>query len=588
MPADAWLTLAIIAAVVVVMARDLVPPTMAVLAGTIMLMLAGVITTEQAFAGFSNAAPLTIAALYVMAAAVTRTGLLRQGLSTVLGGASSDRGVLTRLLPGVAAGSSFLNNTPMVAMLVPEVSGWAARRGESASRLLMPLSFAAILGGTLTLIGTSTTLLVSGLLEEQTGEPLGFFAITPVGLPLTVLGVAVIIMTADRLLPVHRSLREEWTEDFRQFVFEMSVVTGGPLDGAAVEDGGLRHLTGVYLVELERANQVVSPVAPTTVLAGGDLLRFVGKAGEVVDLLEMPGLRSAHAAQMRGFDLARSHFYEAVIGPSSSLAGTTLKEARFRSRFQGAVVAIHRAGHRIDAKLGEVRLRAADTLVVLADAGFRERHRDRLAFLLISQLGEPIASEPRRRRTVLAVVLGFLVLAAGGLMETLHAALLADLALLAFGVLTPAQARNAVNLDVVLLVAASFGLAAATTESGLADRLADGLVTGFGSLGTVGVLVGLVAATLVLTELVSNAAAAVVVFPIASAAALGLEADPRAFAIAIAVAASASFLTPVGYQTNMMVYGPGGYRYGDYARLGAPLTLLTLVLTVGIVQAGWV
>lgn len=584
---DGWLTLVILTIVVIGMARNLMSPTVGILGATILLMLTRVITTEEAFAGFSNAAPLTIAALYILAAAVTRTGLLRQPINAALSGANSERGTLARLLPGVAAGSSFLNNTPIVAMLVPEVTSWAERRGTTSSRFLMPLSFAAIVGGMVTLIGTSTNLLVSGLLEARTGEPFGFFDLTPVGLPVAVATITAIVMLSGRLLPEHRSLREELAEDFRQFSVEMSVMTGGPLDGVAVEDGGLRHLKGVFLVAIERGPDVIAPVSPKNPLAGGDVLRFVGKSEEIVDLLEMPGLESAHAEQMTGFDLARSHFFEAVIGPSSPLNGTTLKERRFRSRYHGAVIAIHRSGQRIDAKLGEVPLRPADTLVILADSGFRDRYRDRHDFLLVSELGEPIASEPRRRRTVLAVVAGFLILATTGAIPTLHAALLADVAIVALGVLTFSQARNAVNLDVVLLVGGSFGLAAAMETSGLADVIARGLVSGLGGIGVTGVLIGVLLSTMVLTELVSNAAAAVVVFPIAMAAAADLGADPKGFAVAVAIAASASFLTPVGYQTNMMVYGPGGYRYGDYARLGAPLTLIALVLTTIIVTAVW-
>ncbi len=587
MSADGWLTLVVLLGVVVTMARGLLPPTVAVLGGTVALLLTGVITAPEAFAGFSNPAPLTIAALYIVAAAVTRTGLLRQPLGGALAPASSDRGALARLLPGVAAASSFLNNTPIVAMLVPEVGGWAQRRGRSPSRFLMPISFAAILGGTVTLIGTSTNLLVSGLLDARTGEPLGFFEISPVGLPLALVGVVAVIVLAPRVLHDTRTPREGLSEDFRQFLVEMAVLRGAALDGASVEDGGLRHLAGVFLVEIVRGDQVIAPVTPSTLLAGGDRLRFVGKASEVVDLLEMPGLESAHADQLSGFDLVRSNFYEAVIGPSSPLSGTTLKDAQFRSRYQGAVIAIHRAGQRIDAKLGEVTLRPADTLVVLADSGFRERHRDRHDFLLVSALGQPVMSETRHRLTVLAVTAGMLVLAAGGFMPILNAALLADVAILALGVLTFSQARDAVDLDVVLLVAGSFGLAAAMESSGLAARLATGLVGGLDALGTVGVLTGVILATLLLTELVSNAAAAVVVFPIAFAAALELGVDPRGFAVAVAVAASASFLTPVGYQTNMMVYGPGGYEYTDYAKLGAPITAIAIVVTVVMVQILW-
>ncbi len=584
MSLDGWLTLIIIGAVVIVMAREIMPPTAAVLSGTIALMLTGVITSQQAFSGFSNSAPLTIAALYIVAAAVTRTGLLRAPLTRAVANTTTDRSALLRLLPGVATGSAFLNNTPIVAMLVPEVSAWAIRTGRSPSRYLMPISFAAIAGGLITLIGTSTNLVISGLLEESTGQGLGFFEITPIGLPVAAVTVGLMILLSERLLREQRSPQEDLEESFRQFILEMSVVTDGPLDGASVEDGGLRHLKGVYLAELERPNGEVRVVESGTRLAGGDRLRFVGKVNEVVDLLSMPGLESAHAEQLSGFDLVRSDFFEAVIGPSSSLVGSTLKEVGFRSAYDGAVVAIHRAGQRIDAKLGEVRLRTADTLVILADSGFIERHRDRSDFLLVAPLGSPTVTDPKHRRTVMVVAFAVLILAGSGLIPILNAALIGALALVGLGVLTVTQARDAVDLNVIVLVAASFGLAAGMENSGLAATLADFVVDGLGPMGTVGILAGIILITTLLTELISNAAAASVVFPIALVAADSLGMDTHAMAIAVAIGASTSFLTPIGYQTNMMVFGPGGYRYSDYARLGAPLTLAMVVVSVTLIQ----
>ena len=582
-----WLTLVVVVAVVITMVRDLFPPAAAVLGGSIILLITGVVTAEEAFSGFSNPAPLTIAALYVVAAAVTRTGLLRPVLTSALRSAQSDRTVLARLLPSVAAGSSVFNNTPIVAMLVPEVSNWAVRRGGSPSRFLMPLSFAAIAGGTITLIGTSTNLVVSGLLEERTGEGFGFFAMTPVGLALAFGVVIALVAFSGRLLPAHSSPQEDLTAASKEFFTEMIVRDGGALDGATVEGGGLRHLSGMFLVEVERGEHSIAPVSPSLQLHGGDRLRFVGKAGDVVDLLDMPGLESAHADQLTGFDLVRSDFFEAVVGPSSPLVGQTLRSSDFRSRYRAAVVAIHRDGTRIDAKLGDVRLRATDTLVLLAASGFRSLQNDRSDFLLVAPIGRPTVTDPRHRATVTVVTVGLIILAATGLMPILNVSLLAGLVLVGFGVLAPSQARDAIDLNVVLLVAGSFGLAAAMDTSGLADRIASGLVNATDVFGVVGVLAGVVVATIVLTELISNAAAAVVVFPVAFAAAVDLGVDPVGFAVAVAVAASASFLTPVGYQTNMMVFGPGGYRYRDYVRLGAPLSVFSLVVIVGLVNAIW-
>jgi di/tricarboxylate transporter len=303
--------------------------------------------------------------------------------------------------------------------------------------------------------------------------------------------------------------------------------------------------------------------------------------------MDMPGLESGEQGQFDAFDSPQLSFFEAVIGAASPLIGRSLKEAQFRGRYQAAVVAIHRSGHRVDAKLGEVALRVGDTLVLVADPGFRDRWRDRTDFLLVSPLGNrPIEDRKGTKRTLL-ITAGAIVLAAAGVVPILNAVLAASILLVALGVLTPGQAKNAVDIDVVVTMAGGFGLAAAMQQSGLAQTIADGLVSTFGSLGAVGALLGVVLAALILTELVSNTAAALLVFPIAVAAATSIGADPRGFAIAIAVAASASFLTPVGYQTNTMVYGPGGYRYMDYFRLGLPLTITVTALIILIVPVLW-
>ena len=263
--------------------------------------------------------------------------------------------------------------------------------------------------------------------------------------------------------------------------------------------------------------------------------------------------------------------------------GLTLKSSRFRSSYQAAVVAIHRAGQRIDAKLGEVQLRVGDTLVVLADPGWWERWRDRRDFLLVSPLSASPPPVARHRMPVTVILGAVVVLAAATPISILHAALGGALAVIALRILTPGEARDAIDLDVILLIAGGFGLGEAMSSSGLAEVVAKGLINSLGQLGPVGALAAVVLVTVVLTESVSNTAAALIVFPIALATADGLALAPRGFAIAVALAASASFLTPVGYQTNVMVYGPGGYRYGDYTRMGLPITFTVLaVILVGV------
>ncbi|HEX9582231.1 MAG TPA: SLC13 family permease [Gemmatimonadales bacterium] len=571
-----WFTLAVVLATLAVLARETFAPAHIMLAATIVLLLAGIVTPAQAFSGFSNSAPITVAALYVLARAVERTGLLQPLLTGFLSGSRTDGGSLRRLLPVSATASAFLNNTPLVAMLIPPVTDWADRTGRSPSRFLMPISYAAILGGVITVMGTSTNLVVSGLLEARGQPPLGLFEITPMGLPVALVGLVVLILTASALLPDRRPARSDIGEASREFTVHLLATPGGPLDGKPVEDAGLRHLQGVFLIEIERDGEIIAPVGARTVIRGGDRLCFVGKVDQVVDLHAIRGLVSAEQQHLTHFDTAKHTFFEAVIGAASPLLGATLKEAAFRSRYQAAVVAIHRAGHRINTKLGDVELRPGDTLLLLTDREFGTRLRDRPDFLLISQLGGTPPGVTRKAGIVGIVTLGIVLVAGLGVLPMLQASLVGAVALILFGVLTAGEARAAVDLDVILVVATAFGIGAAMENSGLAGWLATYIVAAFSDLGTLGVLLGIILATSLVTEVVTNNAAAAVMFPIALVTAERVGADPRVFALVVAVMASTSFLTPIGYQTNTMVYGPGGYRFSDYARLGAPLTVAAM------------
>lgn len=570
---EAWFTLAVVLGALYVFARDLYSPALTLLTATVVLLTVGIITPGQAFSGFSNAAPITVAALYILASAVERTGALQPLLRMTVGGRGGTRAKLARLLFPTAAASAFLNNTPIVATLAPQIASWAERRGEPASRYLMPLSFATILGGVITLIGTSTNIVVSGLLEESGQPGFGMFELTPMGLPVALAGLVFLAVFSPRLLPERTGATRLAREQVREFVVNMDVVRGGPLDGATVERAGLRSLEGVYLVEVDRAGTVIAPVAPDTALRGGDRLTFAGRADLVVDLQRTRGLVSSERPHLMEFDRPGHTFFEAVVGEDSPLVGKTLKESGFRGQYQAAVVAVHRAGRRVEKKLGEARLKVGDTLLLLADPGFARRWRDRNDFLLVSRFGgaPPAAS---RQAWLVGLITLFIVIGAGsGLVPILQASLLGAMALIAFRVLTPGQARAAVDLDVIIVIAASFGIGAAMTETGLAATVAEGITGLFDGFGQFGVLFGIILTTICVTELITNNAAAVLVFPIAMSSAAAVGGDVRVFALAVAVGASASFLTPIGYQTNTMVYGMGGYRFTDYARLGFPLTI---------------
>ncbi len=455
------------------------------------------------------------------------------------------------------------------------------------SKLLLPVSFAAILGGLITVIGTSTNLVVSGQMSTLGLREIGFFEIGLLGLPIAVVGLAAVILLGPRVLPDRRSVRTEMEEEGRRFAVEMIVEPGGPVDGRTVAEAHLRHLSGIFLTSVDRGDTTIAPVRPETVLRGGNRLHFVGAVDRIVDLQETRGLRSAELEHVLDLDDPAVRYFEVVVGSRSPLVGSTLRDAGFRSTYQAAVLGIHRSGHLLEGRLGTTPIRVGDTLVLVSDPGFKDRWRDRADFLVVADLeGTPPVATSKAWLPV-GLLLGVVVLAATDVVPILEGALVAALVLVAARVLSPLEARRAIDIEVIVVIASAFGLAAAMAESGLADTIASALVDGFGGLGDRGVLLGLVLATVVLTELVTNNAAALLMLPIAVQAASATDLDPRGAAIAIAVAASASFLSPIGYQTNMMVYGPGGYRFGDYARLGWVLTVLVVAATVVLTPILW-
>jgi di/tricarboxylate transporter len=584
---EGWFTLAVISVTVFVLARDLVAPAIAVMGANIVLLVTGVITTQQALSGFANPAPITVAALFVVARAVEKTGAMQPLVRATLGNGDGGRISLARLLVPTAGASAFLNNTPIVAMLAPQVADWAEKNDRPASHYLMPLSFATILGGTLTVIGTSTNLVVSGLLESEGHAPIGMFELTLAGLPIAIIGLTVMVLLAPRILPDRRTARQQFSEDVREFVCSAHVAPGGPLDGVTVEAGGLRHLQGVFLVEIARGDEVIAPATPETILRGNDRLTFAGRVDIVRDLQNLRGLVSSEQPHSLEYSSPQHTFFEIVVSGASSLVGKTLKEAEFRGRYQAAVLAIHRAGARVNAKLGEIRLKEGDTLLVVSDLGFGARWRHRSDFLLVSRLGGSPPPSSRQALLVGIVTIGIVVIAGVGLLPILHAALVGAVVLVLSRVLTPNDARSAVDIDVLVVIAAAFGLGAAIESSGLAAILSTAIASSFIGWGDLGALLAITLATVIVTELITNNAAAVLIFPIATATAANIGADPRPFAIAITIAASASFLTPIGYQTNTMVYGLGGYRFADYARLGLPITLVVILAVVVLVPVFW-
>ncbi len=568
MSSDAWIVLGVLVAIVAVLATDRLSTVVAMGSGLAVLLLAGAVEDDVVLSGLSSPATATIAALYVVAAAVSATGAMTWIIDRVLFGG---RRGLGRLTASTAAMSAFVPNTPLVALAAPRVVRWAQRSGRSASRLLMPLSFASILGGVITLLGTSTNLVVSDVLRNAGADELGIFEVTPVGLPVAVIGVALLMLVAPRLLPERTAAGESMRATAREFQVQMIVVPDGPLVGATIEQAELRDLGGLFLAAVERGDRLVA-AHPDRRLAGGDRLYFVGDVGRIVDLQDVAGLASAERVHVLEAEGPGVRLFEAVVGARSALAGTTLKESGFRGRYGAAVLAVHRSDGDVRGQLGSVPIQAGDVLLVLAGPDFATHWREHGDFALVASVADP--PPPRRARAWIAATafVGLVVAAASGLLSLFAASVVAAGVVVFGGTLSLNEARRAVDLNVVLTIAASISIGNAVFASGLADELASRLVDLGEPLGEAGLLALVIVATQLLTEAMSNSGAAALMVPVAMAAAPAVGGDPRDFAIGVLVGASCSFLTPVGYQTNLMVYGLGGYRFADFTRVGLPLT----------------
>lgn len=558
-------------------ARERVSPAIAMMVVVAVLMTTGVITTKEALAGFSNPATFTVAALFVVARAVERTGVLGRVIDSIMGKSGSWSVRLARLVFASASASAFLNNTPIVAMLAPPLTNWADAQREAPYRYLLPMTYAVSVGGTITLIGTSTNIVASGVAEAAGERPFGMFELTKLGLPVAILGCLVLVVTTPWLLRPRRAARKILEETAREFILNMAVLPGGPLDGRTVGEAGLRRLEGVFLVEIARRGSLIAPVGPGTMLEGGDELTFVGKADQVPDLQAIRGLTSSEHTHVKRFDPTRHPFFEVVLGPSSPLTGRTLKETGFRGRYQAAVIAIHRKGERVPGKLGQVKLRATDTLLVIAEPSFRRND-----FLLVSRIGA-VTQEVRPGGGWIGILLmGVVVIAALGLVPLLQASVAAVALLTVLRVLAPHELRQAVDVEVIVTVAASFALGTAAETSGLARSVADAVVAASGAIGLRGGLFGVTLFAVLMAQFLTCNAAAALAIPLALHVARTLHVDPRPFLMAATIGASTTYLTPFGYQTKMMVFGPGGYRASDYARLGLPLTLVIVAAVTAI------
>ena len=587
MPFEFWFTLAVFLFLTFALAKELLPPEVLLFSALLALAVAEVITVDEAFSGFSNQGMITIALLFIVSGSLQMTGALDKVSSALFGSdGSSLKKLYARALAPVAFFSMFLNNTPIVAMLIPGARRWAEKHGAPVSKILIPISYAAILGGMITLIGTSTNLILHGLLVENGFDGFGFFELAKIGAPIAVVGTVYLILFGGAVLPDRRTPTTQAESQTREYVAELKITAEYEHIGKTVRDAGLRHLTGLYLFQIEREGEVVASVKPNEIIREDDRLFFVGLPKTILEFQKTPGMaltKDSHF-DLKHYDSEVIKPYEAVVSRSSRLAGVTVRDADFRTQYGAVIIAIHRNGERIQKKIGDVALQAGDTLLLLADSSFYEKWRRSAEFYLVSTFDE-VPSKPKWHALFASVTfLTMLTLGATGAMPLITAMGVAAALLIIFGSVSGTRALSMIDWRTLLVIASSFGVAVAMEKSGVGEFFADRMIDLVAPLGPVGLVAGVYLMTAIYTNFITNNTAAVLMFPIALSAAQSMGLAPLPLIVAVAIGASSSFATPISYQTNLMVYGPGGYRFGDFTRAGAPLQIIAAAIAVALIS----
>jgi di/tricarboxylate transporter len=586
MSPEAILTLVVMFGAIALFATEKLPVDIVAILALSALVILGLVAPEQAISGFANEATITVAAMFVLSAGLARTGALR-GLGRLFARARSPTGFVLLLMLTAAPISAFVNNTALVAVFLPLVLAATARNGIAPSRVLIPLSYAAQMGGVCTLVGTSTNLLVNSLAKNLGHPGFSLFEFTALGVACTIAGIVYLLVVGRWLLPERRAQELSETYELGKYITELRVMPKSPLIGSSVASAKLNERYGVYVLELLRGTEKVwSPRAET--LTEGDVLLVRGEWSRLVELKEQARLELEPEFKLRDaqFQIGDQVLTEVMVAPGSRFAGQTLKALDFHWHYNATVLAIHRRGQALREKLRDVALGVGDVLLMVTSRDEMRALRDNANVVVINEREEGSAIR-RRAPLALAIMVAVIVVSALGLMPIVISSLIGGVAMVLTRCLTPEDAYSAIDWRVIVLIAGVLPLGIALQNSGAAEFLADNTLGRVGELGPFAVLAVLYLLALVLSELMSNAAAAVLLVPIAYSTAIGLGYNPTPFLVAVTFAASTSFSTPVGYQTNTMVYNLGNYRFTDFMKVGIPLNLLFWIIGMLLIPVIW-
>lgn len=577
-----YIVLLVISVLFVLLFTERVKPVAGFLFASILLVIAGILQPADILEGLSNESIMSVVLLILITAGIRSRFNVYRVLDVIFKPIKTYRYFMATMMTKVAVLSSFVNNTPVVVLMTPYVFEWGKKNKISPSKLLIPLSYSTIVGGMITIVGTSTTLVLSGFLSENGEAPLNHYQLLVVGLAVTVVGIVFILLFGDALLPEKKDLIERFEVNKREYLIEKRLNRSSELIGQSVKDGGLRNLNGVYLVEIVRGSKTISPVAPSEIIRVEDTLIFAGNTDTIMDLsMSKMGLELPASITPSGADNLK--VVEAVISSNSSLVGKTIKNSNFRERYDAAVVAIHRNGEKLSGKIGRMTIKSGDVILMYAGRSFLNKADIFKDLYVISGEDLEVTSRKggfKRLVTLLTVAAGLLIFKPYSLFFSL---LIISALMVSMKIITLKNVKRDLDINMVVILVLSLALGQSMVKSGAGALVSQELISLLMPLGNVALLVGMALVTTVLTTFVTNVGAISISFPIAYSLTGEMNMDGAPFYLVIAFAASAAFISPVGYQTNLIVYGPGGYSFKDFFKIGLPVTILYLATAIAIV-----
>ncbi|MCT4615856.1 MAG: SLC13 family permease [Marinifilaceae bacterium] len=584
---DAIIVLIVLIFILLSFYKEWVGPAFTFLIAVVGLGICGILTPKEILSGFANDQVVVILMLLLIGDIIRDLGIVEVMFDKIFRKSKTYQQFMGRMILLVGGFSAFLNNTPLVAVMMPYVNSWCMRRKISPAKLMIPLSYAAILGGCMTLIGTSTNLIVNGMVVEQEIikdlETLDMFSFTWVGLPMLIIGGIYLMLVGKKLLPDTRNSLEDYSENTRKYMVEAIIKPNSDYIGKTIKELRLSELFGLHLYQLHRNGEKMDLKSSSFKLKANDELLCFGNPDTVADMINPnSGFKLPSVGMF--IKKKRTKVVEIVISHNSTLISKTVGDANFRRNYDATVIGVHRNGARVRGNITEMKLRAGDVLLLLGGDGLVEKSHSINDFYFISKVKEFRKQEAYKIGLLLGGTIVAVILSALKIVPLFMSLIVMIIVILALKISNPRDIAQRLDFNLALIIALSLAFGTAMRKSGLAEHIADLLINVFLPCGKLGVMFGIYFITTILAAYITNKAAVAIIFPISLTMAMSLQLNPVPFVMIVAFAAAANFMTPIGYQTNLMVYGPGGYSFKDFFRIGFPLSIIYMVFTVLILS----